>query len=245
MSVEAISWALKQEVPNSSTKFVLVVLSNCASGDTFIAWPSVAYMTKATSQNRKTIIANLARLIEMGFIEDTGKRAGGTKSIPVYSILCNTENGTSTENGTAKAVPKTDGSSPENGRKQSRKRDTETKETKGTVNKSLGKEPNRGTRLPENWECPQEVIEFARDKLNLADEVINFELGQFRDHWKSMSGAKGVHLDWAATCRNWFRNYVKWRTGKNGNAQKTSKSASERVAEVNRNAERNANRTIG
>lgn len=120
MSVEAITWALNQHIKPSSAKFVLVALSNCADGRDFIAWPSVAYLVEATSQDRKTVQANLALLREQGFIEDTGERRGSTKQVVVYRLK-STENGpvdnsgkdaqkrNSTENGT---VPFSDGKRP-------------------------------------------------------------------------------------------------------------------------------------
>ena len=93
MSVEAITWALKQPVKQSSAKFVLVALANCSDAVERLAWPSIAYLCEATSQDRKTVMENLKRLIVAGFIEDTGRRVGATKSVIVYS-LSNPENGT-------------------------------------------------------------------------------------------------------------------------------------------------------
>lgn len=93
MSVEAITWALKQPVKHSSAKFVLVALANCADGASGRAWPSVAYLCEATSQDRKTVLANLKRLIDTGYIQDSGARMGSTKSVVVYQI-CSTEIGT-------------------------------------------------------------------------------------------------------------------------------------------------------
>jgi hypothetical protein len=139
MSVEAITWALGQEVPHSSAKFVLVVLANCASGDGNVAYPSTAYLSDSTCQDRKTVLANLQRLQEMGFITDTGQRVGRTRQIIVYRLNM-PENGTvkesrkrnSTENGTVPFFP---GNSTVFPSKQSQKRDTE---PSGTV-----KEPKR------------------------------------------------------------------------------------------------------
>jgi len=150
VSVEAIAWALKQPIKQSSAKFVLVVMANCADGKEFIAWPSTAYLAEATGQDRKTVLKNLTVLREMGFIADTGERKGDTKQIPVYR-LNDPEIGTvstvsnSTENGTVKQSQKRN--SPKNGivpifpsnstvfpLKQSQKRDTEPSEKEGTVN---------------------------------------------------------------------------------------------------------------
>lgn len=113
MSVEAISWAFQQPVPHSSAKFVLVAMANHADQD-MRCWPSTAHLASQTSQDRKTVIANIARLRELGYLEDTGERRGHTKSVVVFR-LCTPKNGTAserqnnaesaasdTENGTAK-----------------------------------------------------------------------------------------------------------------------------------------------
>lgn len=86
MSVEAITWALKQPIKQSSAKFVLVVLANCASATNNQAYPSVAYLCDATGQNRKTVIENLRRLVDTGYIEATDDRRGSTKQIIVYRL---------------------------------------------------------------------------------------------------------------------------------------------------------------
>lgn len=96
MSVEAISWALKQPLTSSSAKFVLVVIANCADGRSFTAYPSVAYLAQATGQDRKTVIKNLGWLVAGGYLADTGQRVGHTRSIIVYR-LSDPKNGTAHE----------------------------------------------------------------------------------------------------------------------------------------------------
>src|SRR5690606_21428818 len=115
MSVEAISWALKQHIKPSTTKFVLVAIANCADGKDAIAWPSVAYLVEATGQDRKTVMAAITRLIQMGYLRDTGERRGQTRQVTVYQLVEpdhetaeQDQNRNSTENGT---VPKTDDNS--------------------------------------------------------------------------------------------------------------------------------------
>lgn len=143
MSVEAISWALQQDIKHSSAKFVLVAMANCADGKEFLAWPSVAYLVEATAQDRKTVSANLARLRDAGYIEDTQERRGSTKQVIVYRLR-NPKSGSvkepqkrnSTENGT---VPKTDGKRTEIPHKEAQiSPETGPKTGHGTV-----KEPSR------------------------------------------------------------------------------------------------------
>lgn len=115
MSVEAITWALAQKLDRSSAKFVLVAMANCADAE-MICWPSMNYLTEATCQDRKTVLENIRRLKDAGFIRDTEDRKGRTAQVAVYQ-LNSTDIGTvkesqkrnSTENGT---VPKTDAKSP-------------------------------------------------------------------------------------------------------------------------------------
>lgn len=116
MSSEALAWAFKQDVKPSAVKFTLIALCECANYKTGAIHPSIAHIEEITGQNRKTIIANIAKLEERGFIQDTGQRIGQTKQIKVYRTAIGT-------------VPETEQSqernSSENGGKQSQKRDTE------------------------------------------------------------------------------------------------------------------------
>ena len=67
-------------------KFVLVVFANCANDKTCRAWPSAAYLADTTAQDRKTVQANVKRLVELGYITDTGDRKGRTKQVIVYRL---------------------------------------------------------------------------------------------------------------------------------------------------------------
>lgn len=126
MSIDALNWAFRQKLPRSSEKLVLISLANYTNGNGTV-WPSIGRLSYDTSQNRKTVINNIARLIDAGLLEDTGKRVGTTKSIPVYRFvgLCETKQSPKRNSSNGEAVPKLDGSSPVFTRKQSLKRDTE------------------------------------------------------------------------------------------------------------------------
>lgn len=86
MSIQAVSWALSQDLAGSSTKFVLVCLANYAD-QRGICYPSQAQLCDDTGQDRKTVQLNIARLIRAGLLRDTGQRIGFTKSIVVFKIL--------------------------------------------------------------------------------------------------------------------------------------------------------------
>lgn len=86
---------MAQQVGKSSTKFVLVAMAECVNGKDadMLCFPSVQALSSMTEQDRKTVMDNLQRLREMGFIEDTGARRGITGQVPVY-LLKSPENGT-------------------------------------------------------------------------------------------------------------------------------------------------------
>jgi len=158
VSVEAISWALEQKLDRSTAKFVLVAMANCAGPD-MLCWPSTAYLCEATCQDRKTVLANIQRLQDQGFIVATKQRRGQTGQVVVYQLLkesqkrdaSNQQNRpSSTENGPLQTVPKTDGKSTENGRKESQKRtETVPKTGHGTV---------RNRKEPEIHTTPDGVV---------------------------------------------------------------------------------------
>lgn len=84
MSSEALAWAFKVNVKPSALKFTLVALCECANYKTGHIYPSIAHLEEITGQDRKTLIANIAKLELLGLIVDTGERAGKTGQIKVY-----------------------------------------------------------------------------------------------------------------------------------------------------------------
>nr|WP_231753021.1 helix-turn-helix domain-containing protein [Burkholderia sp. TSV86] len=137
MSLDATTWARHQKVGKGPAKAVLMALADYAN-ENFVTYPSVETLVAWTEQDRKTVLANLDRLKEGGWITDTGERAGRTRQVVVYVINVargvevrigprelltgpNSEqfqNRNSTENGT---VPNSTGNSPNFDEKQSQK----------------------------------------------------------------------------------------------------------------------------
>jgi hypothetical protein len=113
VSFDAIRWALSQPIPKSSTKFVLVAMADCVNvdGEQMVCWPSTKHLSDVTSQDRKTVLENIKRLRELGFIEQQKERRGMTGQVFVYELK-------TPKTGTVEAdktVPKTDLKSTENG----------------------------------------------------------------------------------------------------------------------------------
>jgi hypothetical protein len=86
VSISAISWVLKQDISRSSEKFLLTCLANYAD-DRGLCYPSITTLERDTSQNRKTIIANLKNLQAAGLLRDTAHRVGATRSVVVYQLV--------------------------------------------------------------------------------------------------------------------------------------------------------------
>lgn len=90
MSLGSMVWALGQQVPKSSTKFLLVALANYA-GPNGECYPSIPRLSMDTAQNEKTVRRNLRELVRLNMICDTGRRVGRTKQIPIYILACHAE----------------------------------------------------------------------------------------------------------------------------------------------------------
>jgi hypothetical protein len=167
MSVEAITWALKQPIPVSSAKFVLVVLANHANEEN-LAYPSIAYLVSATGQNRKTVMLNLERLCEWGVIERTDRRIGRSGQINVYNIKCEPtlfdpgkpskkpKNGTGPKLGTG---PKSGtGPVPKTVLDRSQNRDTEPSLTALNQKKSRFAKPPKATAKPRSERLKETLV---------------------------------------------------------------------------------------
>lgn len=90
MSSEAIAWAFKVNLKPSALKFTLVALCECANYKTGHIHPSIAHLEEITGQDRKTLIANIAKLEQLGLLVDTGGRSGRTGQIKVYRATTET-----------------------------------------------------------------------------------------------------------------------------------------------------------
>ena len=62
---------------------------------------------------------------------------------------------------------------------------------------------SRGTRLPEHWLPPQEVITQMQDECPNVNQEMEFR--KFCDYWRDQPGAKGRKVNWVGTYRNWIR----------------------------------------
>ena len=108
MSIDAIRWAWMQHVGRASAKLVLLSIADRA-GEHHTAYPSIDRIHRDTELDRKTIMACLDHLTEIGLItaeKSNGKGSRYTLVGVVGREQTSTKNGTGTKNGTA-PVPKT------------------------------------------------------------------------------------------------------------------------------------------
>jgi len=85
VSIDAIRWALKQDIRPSSCKFVLVAMADRAD-ERHCCFPSTMRLCKDTSLDRKTVLKSLRALVDAGIIQDTGMRRGRTKAVRVWRM---------------------------------------------------------------------------------------------------------------------------------------------------------------
>lgn len=167
MSNDALNWAMKLQLEKSSVKFVLVCLANRANENTSLCFPSLKQLEEDTCQDRKTVIASLKALCQLGLIEDTSERVGTTKQIIVYRLMVGNSprNGTSSENGT---VPVLESNSTVFDQKESRfSLETVPKTVHGTQRnpKNPSENPNTKRAIPPKRKARHEPPEFAALRL--------------------------------------------------------------------------------
>lgn len=222
MSIQAVSRAFKQDVRPSSAKFVLIAMADCANGKG-LCFPSVAYLCRATAQDRKTVMRGIETLIGLELLSDTGERCGVTGQIKVYRLAGELaaaidkqsqkrDSSNSAENGTLfdgkesrfslERVPFFPTKSPKNGTRNH-------KEPSGTYESGaqarlerpeneLGRTSPKGARLPSGWQPSAADSAFA-EELGLNAQAVAEE---FRDYWAGVPGSRGRKSDWPATWRN-------------------------------------------
>ena len=83
-------------VLDPSAKFVLLVICNCARNG--LAWPSVGHICKITGYDERTVRAAVRRLIEAGYLTDTGERKGRNRSVKVFRLSLPTMSGAAETN---------------------------------------------------------------------------------------------------------------------------------------------------
>lgn len=87
MSIQALNWALNQDqITNSATRFVLLVLCNYANEDKQ-CYPSRENIAKKTSLSVRAVQNHLNWLLENGYVTKTERRFDGKQSTNLYTLV--------------------------------------------------------------------------------------------------------------------------------------------------------------
>lgn len=87
MSIQAVGWALKQKIPSSSAKFVLVAIANYADEDGR-CWPSQHALAADTSLSERSIRNAIHALEELGILRRVERRRqDGSRTSDVIQIV--------------------------------------------------------------------------------------------------------------------------------------------------------------
>lgn len=86
MSFSATCWAWSIEGLKSSEKLTLLSFCQYANEEKRIAYPSIDTVAEATGLNKKTVQANIVKLMDKGLMIDTGRRVGKTLSCRVFHM---------------------------------------------------------------------------------------------------------------------------------------------------------------
>ena len=69
MSIQAVAWALEQDMPNAPLKLVLVALCNHADRDTGSCFPSIRTLMREASMSRSSVQRQIKALADAGIVE--------------------------------------------------------------------------------------------------------------------------------------------------------------------------------
>jgi DNA-binding MarR family transcriptional regulator len=185
MSFEAMAWAIKQQVGNTTAKFTLLMVANYAD-EQGRAWPSQETLASGMDASRHTVMRALDFLEEQGFMtRERRHRADGSRAADVLRLdlsrnLLRCKSGEPMSQ-IATAEPITE-----------------------PISKPKKVERTRGSRLSDEWNPPPASLVKARAYLD--DVTIFEELVKFRNYWLSKAGRDAVKLDWTRTFDNWIIN---------------------------------------
>ncbi|SDC38597.1 Helix-turn-helix domain-containing protein [Bradyrhizobium brasilense] len=87
MSIQAVAWALEQQIRDPWTKLILISLANHADHTTGLCWPSMGLIGREASCRRETVLRKLPELEAAGFIEIIRAAKGDRRRVHTYRLL--------------------------------------------------------------------------------------------------------------------------------------------------------------
>ena len=76
MSIEALAWAWKQDVPTPSTKLVLLALADHTNPDGY-CWPSMIRIAAMSGISQRQVSTNITKLVDLGLVVKADRRRAG------------------------------------------------------------------------------------------------------------------------------------------------------------------------
>jgi hypothetical protein len=231
MSVQAMSWALEQQVITApSARHVLLCLANYAGKGGEAAFPSAKSLSLDTGLSIRTVQTALETLRKSGVIE-LGNQAIAAAYIDridrrpvVYNL--NIKRGAAVapgvERGAAVAPGVERGATDDrtgcnpcaNGVQLTTERGAAVADNPPINHQLTTNEPKsgsaKGSRLAADWEIPTGWLEQTAANHPEFDEAeLRIIADDFRDYWTAKTGAQATKLDWQATWRRWVRSQRK------------------------------------
>ena len=178
---------------------------------------SAQSIANSTGLSKRTVLAALQDLIECGYVErftipgDDGKFPSYRYRVrlsPVQKVT---------------SMPGAE-SEPGRGAKNAPLKNTNENTKENTpLNPPEGEKQRRGSRLTDDWQPSQRVMDDLRTKFPNVD--FRVELEKFKDYWIAKPGRNAVKLDWDRTWRSWVRNASQWGSSARSSSQSNDLSA--------------------
>lgn len=223
MSVQAMSWALSQQVVTAApARHVLLCLANYADQDGKAAFPSATTLAKDTGLSERTVRYKLDELEKAGVIVRGNQKIAaayidrGDRRPICYDIVMERGAGDAGREERGAAHDTTGCSSDANGVQLMQERgagDAPNPSFKPSSNPSYNRKAKKtsSTEIPDDFE-PNENNRATAEKQGVN---LEHELANFKDH----HGAKGSkYKDWNLALNTWLRNSAKWSKPNNVHA---------------------------
>lgn len=198
MSVQAITWAIEQDIRKPGAKLVLICAANYADR-AGLCWPSQETLAKDASMGKRTVWGHLSWLEENGFIERTPRREGKERASDLIQLNLgnlNSPNRRVEEPSTRKkeGVELAD-SCNLNSQTSAKEPSLEPSENR----QREGARARRATPLPLDWNYSGEDEAWALERWPA--EVVEHETEKFVNHVRSNERER---KDWSAEWRKWM-----------------------------------------
>lgn len=89
MSRDCSKWCWDTEIKPATLKLTLLSLCDRADNDGYRCYPSIERIAKDTGLNKKTVQQNIKKLIDLGYVRDTGGRVGKMKRVRILQVTPN------------------------------------------------------------------------------------------------------------------------------------------------------------